>query len=86
MSESRVRENRTHGSMRRREATPDQSATPRGPPMPPADPTFEAAPVMAAAYLLAWIEGEGEEPVGPTGARDVPAFVISEVRARLASW
>jgi hypothetical protein len=25
MSESRVRENRTHGSMRRREATPDQS-------------------------------------------------------------
>src|SRR5215217_9712698 len=26
MSESRVRENRTHGSMRRREATPDQSA------------------------------------------------------------
>ena len=27
MSVSRVRENRTHGSMRRREATPDQSAT-----------------------------------------------------------
>jgi hypothetical protein len=26
MSESRVRENRMHGSMRRREATPDQSA------------------------------------------------------------
>src|SRR5215216_2568112 len=26
MSESRVRENRTHGSMRRREANPDQSA------------------------------------------------------------
>jgi hypothetical protein len=26
-----VRENRTHGSMRRREATPDQSARPRGP-------------------------------------------------------
>ena len=26
MSESRLRENRTHGSMRRREATPDQSA------------------------------------------------------------
>jgi hypothetical protein len=28
MSVSRVRENRTHGSMRRREATPDQSAKP----------------------------------------------------------
>jgi len=28
-----------HGSMRRREATPDQSATPRGPRKPPADPT-----------------------------------------------
>jgi len=39
MSESRVRENRTHGSMRRREATSDQSATPRGPSKPPADPT-----------------------------------------------
>jgi hypothetical protein len=39
MSESRVRENRTHGSMRRREATPDQSAKPRGPGTPPADPT-----------------------------------------------
>jgi hypothetical protein len=39
MSESRVRENRTHGSMRRREATPDQSAMPRGPRTPPADPT-----------------------------------------------
>jgi hypothetical protein len=32
MSESRVRENRTHGSMRRREATPDQSATAARPP------------------------------------------------------
>src|SRR6188472_401688 len=30
MSESRVRENRTHGSMRRREAPTRQSATPRG--------------------------------------------------------
>ena len=28
-----------HGSMRRREATPDQSAQPRGPRTPPADPT-----------------------------------------------
>jgi hypothetical protein len=42
MSESRVRENRMHGSMRRREATPDQSAKPRGPRTPPADPTYEA--------------------------------------------
>jgi hypothetical protein len=41
MSESRVRENRTHGSMRRREATQDQSASPRGPRTPPADPTYE---------------------------------------------
>jgi hypothetical protein len=39
MSESRVRENRMHGSMRRREATPDQLAMPRGPRTPPADPT-----------------------------------------------
>ena len=39
MSVSRVRENRMHGSMRRREATLDQSATPRGPRTPPADPT-----------------------------------------------
>jgi hypothetical protein len=39
MSESRVRENRMHGSMRRREATPDQSAMPRSPRKPPADPT-----------------------------------------------
>jgi hypothetical protein len=31
MSESRVRENRMHGSMRRREATSDQSARPRSP-------------------------------------------------------
>jgi hypothetical protein len=45
MSESRVRENRTHGSTRRREATPDQSASPRGPRKPPADPTKE--PVTA---------------------------------------
>jgi hypothetical protein len=36
-----VRENRTHGSMRRREATPDQSATPLGPRTPPADPTYQ---------------------------------------------
>ena len=32
MSVSRVRENRKHGSMRRREATPDQSATAARPP------------------------------------------------------
>jgi len=31
--------NRMHGSMWRREATPDQSARPRGPRTPPADPT-----------------------------------------------
>ena len=43
MSVSRVRENRTHGSMRRREATPDQSAQPHGPRTPPADPTKGAA-------------------------------------------
>ena len=42
MSESRVRENRTHGSMRRREATPDQSAMPRGPRTPLADPTEQS--------------------------------------------
>ena len=40
MSESRVRENRTHGSMRRREATTDQSASPCDPRNPPADPTL----------------------------------------------
>ena len=42
MSESRVRENRTHGSMRRREAENDQSATPARTLKPPADPTSEA--------------------------------------------
>ena len=36
-----MRENRTHGSTRRREATPDQSASPRGPRKPPADPTTQ---------------------------------------------
>jgi hypothetical protein len=42
MSESRVRENRTHGSMRRREVTPDQSAqAARAPGTPPADPTSQ---------------------------------------------
>ena len=49
MSESRVRENRTHGSMRRREATPDQSAQPRGPRTPPADPTTRASRRSASA-------------------------------------
>ena len=40
-----MRENRMHGSMWRREATPDQSAQPCGPRTPPADPTFRASAV-----------------------------------------
>ena len=39
MSESRVRENRTHGSMRRREAPWDSRLSPCGSPAPPADPS-----------------------------------------------
>ena len=54
-----MRENRMHGSMRRREATPDQSAMPRGPRTPPADPT-ERPPGLASAApagLLLWVGG-----------------------------
>ena len=45
MSVSRVRENRMHGSKRRREASPDQSAMPCSPSRPPADPTALTAPL-----------------------------------------
>src|SRR5437764_5748068 len=58
MSESRVRENRMHGSMRRREATPDQSAQPRGPRKPPADPT-----TGAAASESLWTNADDRLPV-----------------------
>ena len=55
MSESRVRENRTHGSMRRREATPDQSAKPRGPRTPPADPTLRGSDMPDPASRREWV-------------------------------
>ena len=51
MSVSRVRENRTHGSMRRREATPDQSAMPRGPGRLP--PTLQVGP-LEDLTIAAW--------------------------------
>ena len=55
-----------HGSMRRREATPDQSATPRGPRKPPADPTTQQAAngrfrgTLRAAPFHRSIKGEAE--------------------------
>jgi hypothetical protein len=65
MSESRVRENRTHGSMRRREATQDQSATPRGPRTPPADPTLrqrDPAAVQETNALEIDLSGRFRDP------------------------
>jgi DNA polymerase IV len=48
MSESRVRENRTHGSMWRGEAPGGQSASPRGSLTPPPDPVSDQPTILHA--------------------------------------
>jgi hypothetical protein len=71
MSESRVRENRTHGSMRRREATPDQSAMPRGPRTPPADPTIRA---RTRDFRFACSRTWSSSPLGAVRAAETARF------------
>jgi hypothetical protein len=57
MSESRVRENRMHGSMRRREATravgPARAVRPRRPPADPTGPDYLSPMTNGSAAAIA---------------------------------
>jgi hypothetical protein len=76
MSESRVRENRMHGSMRRREAPRTSRLTPCGPRTPPADPTKRKRRRLAAPNNVAVT---AEAPYRRKGGRSSASYAVASL-------
>src|SRR5450759_3008860 len=84
MSVSRVRENRTHGSTRRREATPDQSATAAPSPETSRRPYGAVAPWGTDRLLLWYGESDSAGPV--ILCASTPSHTAAASRADDVPW